>query len=341
MLSPLPHVAVLATGGTIAGACVAGVSYQAGILNVNDLLGVLPGAQEWVSLHAEQVANVGSQDINAAIWFDLAVRLQELAADDAVQGCVITHGTDTMEETAWLLHLVLGAATPVVLTGAMRPADAFGADGPANLYDALAVASDPQSRGRGVMVVMDGRIHGARDVQKMSAGELGAFASPNRGVLGSVSRRQVIFHSPTPARAPELAGMTSGSTSSGACFPIEAIQTMARVPVLYVHGDMDLPTLNAVLDAGQDGLVVAGVGHGNASQAVLNRLERAAAEGCVVVRSTRTSKGRVWRNGEVDDDARGFVVANDLNPAKARLLLALLLQQTRDPAHIQAAFNSL
>jgi L-asparaginase len=311
-------------GGTIAAAAArGGAGYVAGVLPISELL---PDAQGGVRVDGEQVCNTGSQAVTYADWVRLANRVQQLIDSAAVDGIVVTHGTDTLEETAYFLDLVIHGQVPVVLTGAMRPAYAPGADGMANLMAALAVAAAPCAAGREVLAVMNEQIHAAWDMQKMATTGVHAFASPNCGPAGWVRGRDVgFFHAPSPC-PPRVAGLNP--------LPAQA----ARVFVLYAHGDLDPGVARALVDLVPDGIVLAGVGDGNTSEEVLAVLTEAAASGMTIVRASRTGSGRVIRNVEVDDDDRGFLVANYLSPQKARILLMLALTQTRDRGLLQRCF---
>ncbi|WP_144637191.1 asparaginase [Bordetella genomosp. 13] len=323
----LPVIALLATGGTIAGAQTGQPSgaYRAGSLPVEQLLAAVPGLDRLANLRAEQVASVGSQNIGLDTWTVLGTRVAALCADDAVDGIVITHGTDTLEETAYLLSLVLPWSKPVVLVGAMRPATALGADGPANLYNAVALAAHPQAAGRGPLVLMNDEIHEAEWVQKMCANGVDAFASPACGRAGAMHAGQPHFVRPA-AQAPASAryALPQGE--------------WPRVDILYAYAGVDGALIDLAASRAR-GLVLAGVGDGNASDAALQALQRAAQQGVAVVRATRTGSGRVGRNVEVDDDAGGFIAAGALNPQKARVLLMLALAAGMEPAALQAIFS--
>jgi L-asparaginase len=244
-----------------------------------------------------------------------------------VCGVVITHGTDTAEETAFLLDRTLPTDKPIVLTGAMRPADALGSDGMRNLATALRVAADGGAAGRGVLVAMGDQVFAARDVRKAATQGPEAFRGYPRGSIAAVSPSSLEWFGP-PARAGEAA--LFGWPSS-----------LPRVDVVYAVAAMDRASVDAALAAGAKGIVLAGLGQGNAPHEVLEALGEAAARGVVVVRSSRTDQGLVDRNVEVDDDAYGFVAARALNPAKSRILLQLLLASgVDDPARIQAAYDN-
>lgn len=326
-----PRIAVLATGGTIAGAQTDATSgaYRAGSYGVGQLLAAVPQLAGLARIEAEQIANVGSQNMSHAVWRQLALRAAALCDDPTIDGIVITHGTDTLEETAYFLSLVLPVDKPVVLLGAMRPATALSADGPVNLYNAVALACHPAARGRGPLVVMNEDIHLARQVQKIAASGIAAFASPNTGRAGVMQGGRPVFH----ARAERLAGdalLRPGELPR---------QAWPRVDIVHACVDFDGELIDFMAGRAQ-GIVLAGVGDGNATDAALRALERASAQGVAVVRASRTGSGRVGRNIEIDDDAGGFIAAGDLSPQKARVLLTLGLCQTRDTARLQALFDS-
>src|SRR6185503_10680924 len=185
----LPNVVVLATGGTIAGAAASDVTagYTSGQVGVEQLLAAVPQAGKLAALSGEQVSNIGSQDMDDAVWLKLAKRVNEIAAADDVDGIVITHGTDTIEETAYFLSLVVKTSKPVVMTASMRPSTALSADGPLNFYNAVAVAADPFAADRGVLVVMNDWIHSAAAITKTNTTAVQTFASPLRGLIGTVA----------------------------------------------------------------------------------------------------------------------------------------------------------
>ncbi len=331
MPDALPVVAVLATGGTIAGAQADATSagYKAGTFSVNDLLAAVPQLAGIADIRAEQVANVGSQNMTHAVWRALAERVDALCQDASVAGIVITHGTDTLEETAYFLSLLIQHDKPIVLVGAMRPATALGAEGPANLYNAVALARHPDARGRGPLVVMNEDVHYAREIQKIASAGLCAFASPNRGRAG-------VMHGGTPYFYSR--NTTTHTTQSEFSLALLEKASWPRVDIIYAHADLQGDVIDFVADTAQ-GIVLAGVGDGNATDLAIAALSRAADAGVTVVRSSRTGSGFVARDVELDDGALGFVAARDLNPQKARILLMLALSVTRDAAAVQALFD--
>jgi L-asparaginase len=324
----LPTVVVLATGGTIAGAQPeeGDPGYRSGSVSIDALIAAAPGLDGLAQIRGEQIASIGSQDMNDEVWLRLADRINTLLADAKVGGIVVTHGTDTVEETAYFLHLVVSSEKPVVLVGSMRPATSTSPDGPLNLYNAVAVAADPESGGRGVLVVANDDIFAAREIQKANTTDLQTFVSPNRGNLGEVYYGEPWYFGTSTTRA----------ASSGFSAPPGTV--LPRVDIVYAHEGVDGTMVEAACAAGAKGIVLAAVGDGNATQALIGALASAAADGIVVVRSSRVGSGIVRRNIEVDDDALGFVAAYELNPQKARVLLRLALLETASPREIQRMF---
>ncbi len=329
MPSALPRIRILATGGTIAGAQTGGAhrGYRAGAFSVEALIAAVPQVAALAQLEVEPVAAIGSQDMDDATWLKLAARAQAAVDDSAIAGVVITHGTDTMEETAFFLNLVVRTAKPVVLVGAMRPATAISADGPMNLFNAVAVAAQAETRGRGVLVVANDEIHFAREITKTNTTQVGTFRSGHRGLAGLVNAGRLHLYGP-PVRRHTL---ESEFTLAGAT-------ALPRVDIIYAHAGMDRGLIDAAVQAGAAGLVLAGVGDGNLGAAALAAATAAAARGVVVVRSSRTGGGVIERNIEIDDDTAGLVAADELNPQKARVLLQLALTHTRDARAIQEIF---
>lgn len=327
----LPRVLVLATGGTIAGVADprAAGAYKSGVITAEQLLASVPALDKVATLKAEQVSSIGSQDMNDTVWFTLARRIQKAFDGKEADGVVITHGTDTLEETAFFLDNVLRVDGPVVIVGSMRSSTDLSADGPNNLYEAVRVAASPKSLKRGVMAVLNDKIEGARGVSKANTTSVETFGSPNTGPVGYVdSAGGIRFLYPV-------------MESNRAKFNLPDAPPLPRVDIVYSHANMDaLPIESAVANKAK-GIVLAGVGDGNTSKAALEALEQAAKAGIVVVRSTRVRSGFVTRNVEVDDDKSGFVVSEDLNPQKARILTQLLIASgVNDRAKFQEAFRA-
>ncbi|BCG00586.1 L-asparaginase [Paraburkholderia sp. PGU19] len=326
----LPRIVVLATGGTISGTADArsAIGYNSGERTGQQLLKDVPGIGKFATITAEQVSNVGSQDMNDGIWFQLAKRINEIFDRGEADGVVITHGTDTMEETAFFLKNVLHSRKPVVLVGSMRPGGVVGADGPNNLLEAVEVAASPQSLGRGVMVVMNDTIHDPRWITKTNTTSVQTFLSPNAGPIGFVDPASIRFVTPVP-------------DTRQSPYALPAAGPLPRVEIVYAHSNMDASQIDHAVADNAKGIVIAGVGDGDVSKAALAAMERAAKMGIVVVRASRVGTGFVNRNVEVDDDKSGFVASLDLNPQKARVLTQLLIANgITTPAKVQQAFSA-
>ncbi|NML33963.1 asparaginase [Paraburkholderia antibiotica] len=339
--SSLPRIAVLATGGTIAGAApdAANTSgYQAGVVGVDQLLAAVPALSTVARIAPEQIASVDSKDMTMSLWTTLAQRINTLLASDDVDGVVVTHGTDTLEETAYLLHLSVKSDKPVVLTAAMRPASALSADGPLNLLNAVTVAAyvatHAAARGQGVLVAFNNRIHSARDVVKTSTYAVDAFQSPEIGALGWVQDGRVEFQRGV-VRAHTL---TSEFTLASLDSPDAA---RPQVEIVASYAGVSRLAVDALVAAGVRGIVVAGTGNGSIHQTLQQALAEAVSRGVAVVRSSRVGSGHVMRNGAAADDALGFVSAGSLNPYKARVLLMLALAAGQTaPAALQKLFDT-
>lgn len=325
-----PKLLILGTGGTIAGTASSptGKAYAAGEVAIESLIEEARAFGVDAELIAQTIARTGSQDIGWAQWDALHKAIVAAQADRDIDGIIVTHGTDTAEETAYLLDMTLQAGKPVVLVGAMRPSDVVGADGMRNFANAVRVASDPDASERGVVVVMGDAVFAASDVRKAATANIDAFRSFPRGPLARVTLASLDWFAPahrvgTPERF---------------AWP----QALPRVAILTAGAGMDEQPVEALLNIGCKGVVLAGMGQGNAPLIVLDTLSEAAANGVPVVRSTRVDEGMVERNVEVDDDALGLVASRALGPAKARILLMLLIASgVTDPASIQAAFDQV
>ena len=326
----LPNVVVLATGGTIAGAASSDVqaAYTSGQVGVDQLIAAVPQAKKLATLRGEQIANIGSQDMNDEVWLRLARRVNELAAMPDVEGIVITHGTDTIEETAYFLNLIVKTKKPVVMTAAMRPSTALSADGPLNFFNAVAIAANQAASGRGVLVVINDWIHGASSLTKTSTTAVQTFLSPLRGLIGTVAYGDAEFY-----RGPV------GRNTLNSEFSLDGVSALPRVDIIEAHENMDGALIEAAAAAGAKGIVIAGVGNGNMTQAALAALAEESKKGIVCVRSSRVVTGRVGRNVEVDDDKLGLIASEDLSPQKARVLLRLALLKQRSLGDIQRIFQ--
>lgn len=329
----LPNVMILATGGTIAGAAATGTQsgYTSGAVGIDQMIAAVPGIEKLATIKGEQISNVGSQDMSFDILLKVAKRCNELLASKDVDGIVITHGTDTMEESAFFLNLTVRSDKPVVLVGSMRPSTAVSADGPLNLYNAVGVAADPNARGRGVMVVMNDWIHGAHSLTKTSTTAVQTFLSPARGLVGIASYGKNDFY-----------GVPPWKHTSQSEFDIANVTALPRVDILFAYLDMSPALIDASAGdgaTGAKGIVIAGVGNGNMTKASVDAAARAVKKGVVVVRASRVATGTVGRNVEINDDQLGFIASDELNPQKARILLALALLKPRPAAELQKLFT--
>jgi len=325
----LPKVIILATGGTIAGAGTASdrAGYTAGKIPIDDLIGAIPTVKKIATITGEQISSVGSQDMTTEIWKKLAVRINEIIAKREADGIVVTHGTDTQEETAYFLDLVVPSAMPVVLTGSMRPATAISADGPKNLYDAITVAINPKSKGRGVLVSFNEGIFDGREVMKMSTTFTNAFGSPNTGPIGHAYDGKVEYYANAVRERDPKSPVT-----------ITADTKLPRVDIVYMYADAPSDMIDMLVAKKVDGIVIAGVGNGNFNKTFTDAVKKAVAAGVVVCRASRTPSGRVVLHDEINDDELGTIVSDDLNPQKARILLMLGLTKTKDKKQLQDFF---
>ena len=303
---------MLATGGTIAGQGSDPTllnNYTAGALAGDALLAAVPQLQELAAIDVEQIANVDSADLLFEHWRALVVRIRDaFAADPDLAGVVITHGTNTLEETAWLLQLLIDDARPVVLVGAMRPATALSADGPLNLFQAVQLALSPEARGHGVLVLMDGQVHGAQWVTKMATQGVGAFASPGRGPLGLVD--DVGVHLPMVSRTRQVPFAD-----------LSLPEQWPHVAIVYGCVEPEPLVLSACLTTGVAGLVFTGTGAGQLSATERSVLQAWPGTRPLMLRANRCGSGPV--HGDAEDERLGLLPAGCLNPQKARVLLLL------------------
>jgi L-asparaginase len=328
-IKKLPNIVILATGGTIAGAAATGTqaAYTSGAVGIDTMIAAVPGIKELANIKGEQISSVGSQDMTFAILLTAARRINVLLAQKDVDGIVVTHGTDTLEESAYFLNLVVKSEKPVVLVGSMRPSTAVSADGPLNLYNAVGVAVDPQSKGRGVLVVMNDWIHGAHSLTKTSTTAVQTFMSPLRGLVGVANYgKNDYYNNPV------------WKHTAATEFDVANVTNLPRVDILYAYADMPPDLIDASVKNGAKGIVIAGVGNGNMNKSSLEAAARAAQAGVVIVRSTRVATGTVGRNVEVNDDQMNFIASDELNPQKARVLLMFALLKPRTNMEIQNLF---
>jgi L-asparaginase type II len=316
-----PKVIVLTTGGTIASRV--GASMQDG----NALVAAVPELKDHASIVVEEVSRVGSSQITPAHWLTMAGRVnQRFREDAALRGIVITHGTDTLEDTAYFLNLTVRDRRPVVVTGSMRSANEISADGPANLLNAVRVAVAPDAAGNGVLVALNEHIAAARDVWKTDNRRVETFRSPELGYLGFVDPDGVAFY-----RSPLRAHTTATE------FDVSGVTTLPEVVVLYDYPGFDAALLDAVLTTKPAGIVFAGFAGGRLSAGGRSAIQKSVAAGVPTVIASHVPGGRI-----VGDPASGLsaVLARDLSPNKARVLLMLALTRTRETSALQKMFDT-
>ena len=325
-----PNIMILATGGTIAGtgASATGTNYTAGQVAIGTLLDAVRQIKDIANVTGEQVVKIGSQDMNDDVWLTLVKRINELTRRPEVDGIVITHGTDTMEETAFFLNLTVKTDKPVVLVGAMRPSTSLSADGPLNLYDAVVVAGAKESFGKGVLVAMNGLVLGAHAVTKMNTVDVQTFQAPNSGALGYVLNGKVFYNQET------LKKHTTHSV-----FNVDNMKALPKVGIVYSYSNVEADVVTPLLGNGYRGIIHAGVGNGNIHKNIFPVLEQARRQGIQVVRSSRVPTGPTTLDAEVDDAKYQFIASQELNPQKSRILLMLALTKTNDWKKIQDFFN--
>ena len=319
-----PRVHIVATGGTIASTNY--YSGQPGLITVEQLLKAVPALDSIAAISAQQFANVGSSAMTTAMWLGLSRSIADtLRARPDLSGVIVTHGTDTMEETAYFLDLTVADPRPVIVAGAMRPSDGIGADGPANLYNAVRVAGASSARNRGVMIVLNDEILAARDATKSNSVRTNAFTSPYRGDLGLAEPEGIVFHRPAGRRP---------------LFDISAVRELPRVDIAYSYAGADGADIDAFVAAGAKGIVVAATGRGNIPPLQNQAVSRALAKGVVVVVGTRTGSGSVPVGTGTRAGSPAAIGAGDLNVQKARVLLMLALTQSTDRGAIAGIFQA-
>ena len=322
-----PRIIILATGGTIAGsgASATKAAYTAGKVPIDDLLNAVPQIHAYGKITGEQIAQIGSQDMNVVTWLKLSNRINQIFKENLADAVVVTHGTDTQEETAYFLDLTVMSDKPVVIVGAMRPSTAMSQDGNRNLLDAVMVAANTKSQGKGVVVAMDEKIYDARDVTKTSTTNLETFQSRNFGPIGLIYDGKVNYYYQSlrnPSRK----------------FDVAKLNSLPQVEIVYGYADASPNPVYCMINSGPKGIVYAGMGNGNFGEPVGKALAEAAKKGILVCRSARAGSGRITLDNEVKDAELGFVVSDDLNPQKSRVLLMLSLTETSDRAKIQQNF---
>jgi L-asparaginase len=333
-VAELPVVWVLSTGGTIAGQGASATdlsNYKSGVLLGEELVRSVPQIQQIANVKVEQIVNVSSSDITLGNWLTIANRINKIFADDPqVSGIVVTHGTNTLEETAYFLNLTVKSDRPVILVGSMRPATAISADGPLNLLNAVRTALSPDARRKGVLVVMNDEINGARDVTKTNTFRVETFRAPELGLLGYIDEDKVSFYRASTRRH------TVKSE-----FDVSGIKELPKVEIIYSYVQPSTVMIRAIVQSGVQGIVFAGAGVGVLSNfeksALTSLLSSTAEHGPVLVRSSRVGNGRVIDRDEYA--SMGMIPADTLNPQKARILLMLALTRTTDHKQIARMFG--
>jgi L-asparaginase type II len=332
----LPSVWVIATGGTIAGrGDSSGASvYKPGVLTADELVKSVPEITQYADVKVEQLFNVASTDVTLENVVALSRRINTIFANDPmVAGIVVTHGTNTLEETAYFLNLTVRDDRPVVVTGAMRPATSTSADGPLNLVNAIRTAATREARGKGVLVVLNDEINSARDATKTSTYRLETFRAPDLGLLGYVDRDAVVFYRASTRRH-----------TSRTEFDVMQVRELPKVDIYYSYMSPNTEMIGALVRGGAKGIVFAGTGAGSvttAERAALKALQSSPTNPRpVLVRSSRVGSGRVIGLSSVSEeyDALGVIPGDNLNPQKARLLLMLALTKTDKLEEIKRMF---
>ena len=325
----LPNVVILATGGTIGGAGASAVNsatYAAAKVGVEKLIAGLPELSKVANVRGEQVFQVASESLTNDNLLTLAKRVSALSKQSDVDGIVITHGTDTLEETAYFLTLTVHTSKPVVVVGSMRPGTALSADGALNLYDAVNVAGSKDAMGKGVLVTMNDNIDSGRDVSKNVNIKTNAFSS-QWGPLGMiVEGKNYWFRAPVKRH-------TMNSE-----FNIDSINALPPVEIAMGYEGVSSIAIDAIAKSGAKALIHGGTGNGSVADRIVPNLQKARADGVIVIRSSRVPDGFVIRNAEQPDDKYDWVVAHDLRPQKARILAMVALTKTSDTKELQRIF---
>ncbi len=326
----LPHVVILATGGTIAGTGATStttVGYTAAKVGVDSLIKAVPELAKVANVTGEQVFQIASESMTNEHWLTLAKRVNTLLAQADVDGVVITHGTDTLEETAYFLDLVVKSNKPVVVVGSMRPSTAISADGPINLYNAVALAGSKEAVGKGVLVALNDQINAAREVTKTNTVSADTFKATELGFLGYMLDGKPRFY---------RASLRKHTAETE--FDVSGLNVLPAVDIAYSYANVGTAAVDAFVAQGDVGIVHAGTGDGSLPARTKPALVAARKKGVIIVRSSRVGQGIVARNGEANDDELDFVVSDTLSPQKARILLMLALTKTHDTKEIQRMF---
>ncbi len=325
-LTSSPRIRIIATGGTIAGAgssVASSTSYLAGVVEIGTLLGSLGNAEHRCTIESQQLCRMDSKDGTPGFWQELAREVRLAQAAPEVDAVIITHGTDTLEETAWYISLVACSNKPVIFTGAMRPSTSLSADGPLNLLDAIRVAQDRGAATRGVLIVMNRKIYRARHFRKVHTYQLEAWSADEAGSLGSVQDDRISWWQPPTALAAPAFDVST---------------PLPPVEIVFAYAGMSLRVIEAAMGNDAGGLVWAGMGNGSISRDAEPLLEAAVRRGTIVVLSSRTGCGDVSAGR---GPGTGYISAAALDPFKARIALMLALGNSTPFSHLQAVFDAL
>lgn len=321
-------IAIVATGGTIAGTGQTGkaVSYHAGEIDVKDIIRSIPMLQEIAHIREYQLMNIDSNEMSPQRWLVLSNYINQILQDDEIDGVVVTHGTDTLDETAYFLNLTLHTNKPVVMTGAMRPATATSADGPYNLYQAVCLAAHDDAVGQGVMCLFSSTIYSGRDIQKVNNFKIDAFEQKSFGCLGYMQDHEVYFFS-----------KTFKIHTINSLFSKQTLYDLPAVGIAYFYAGASCEILYA-LAQNHHGIILTGSGSGNYSQEWLQTIEDLTKQDIVFVRCSRVAQGIVF-DDDIFDPHHCCIPGNTLTPQKARVLLMLALEYTHDHQKLREIFN--
>ena len=325
----MKNIAIIATGGTISGTSESAneAKYTSAKITVDSIIASVPNISKLANIKSEQLLQIGSENMNDEAWIKIAKKVDELVNKKDVDGIVVIHGTDTIEETAYFLNLVIRNKKPIILVGSMRPSTSISADGPLNLYNAVAVAASDDAINKGVLVVFNDNIYSARDVSKTSTTNVAAFEALNFGPIGNVHYGKTrIYYNP-------IRNHTSKSM-----FDISDLELLPKVDIVYGYANHNSAIIEQLINSGTKGIIYAGVGDGNIYKDTLAKLIDVSKNGAILVRSSRVGSGFVVPNAEINDDEYKFVTADNLSPQKARILLMLSLTKTNDYKKIQDIF---
>lgn len=324
---PKQHIYIIACGGTIAGQAATAddlTGYQAGAMSVAELVDAVPQISEYAVIEGCQFCNIDSSDMTEDLWIRLAQHVQEIANTGRIDGIVITHGTDSMEETGYFLSLTVHADIPIVMTGSMRPATAVSADGPLNLLEAVQTAACPEAARYGVLIAMNGTLHAPRFVEKTDVTHVDAFRSRQMGCLGVIQDGKPWFYQ-----------MPLTRYTNKSAFSRSNITSLPRAAILYAYVGMDPEIIDSIAQMGMKAIVMAGLGHGRMPADIWSKVQKLMEKGVIIVRSSRTMGGKV---SSVPEYA-GTVCADSLTPQKAKILIQLALTKTNNIDEIQQIFQ--